>query len=119
MRRNLLEFVDKPFDYVKSQMVCLKMIDIHSRLTCRKAAGTAQSSFVARQLQTASFSPREEHLLKWAAASFFIAGTDTVCSHVYLQKPILIFCGFIERVLDPCLLFLHGNKPRHPVQSPS
>jgi hypothetical protein len=61
-----------------------------------KAVGTAEPSFTASNLESKSLSADEEDTLKWAAASLYAGGADTVCFSCLLvlvhdvNSPVLI-----------------------------
>jgi hypothetical protein len=79
-RKTLMEMADIPHDFVKSQMVCFQLLDCRICLlifVLEQACGTALPSFTSAHLEK-ELSAREEDNVKWAAASLYSGGSDTV-----------------------------------------
>lgn len=83
---SLNEMADRPFEYVKKQMVSV----IHGRtklypLNSIQAAGTALPSFASELLDSGKeLSEEELQDIKWSAFTVYGAGADTVCFQMHV-----------------------------------
>jgi len=66
-RESRNEFLNKPHDFVKSQL----------------ADGIARPSFVGSSIDKADLTPEQDELVKWAAAALYGGGADTTVSAIY------------------------------------
>jgi hypothetical protein len=75
----LQQMANVPHDFVKEQMVtCPALVMLKVLINYLQAAGTAEPSFTAKLLEVESLSADEEDVIKWAAASLYSGGADTV-----------------------------------------
>jgi len=65
-RKTLHDTVNSTYDWVKQQIV----------------AGTAQQSFTSDMLNNQPVTVEEDHIIKWAAASLYTGGVDTIPSTI-------------------------------------
>src|SRR5437879_104904 len=74
----LLEMVDRPYGFVKEQMVrFLIYFRSVANPTIRQVTGTAQVSFSSTLLEGKRLSAEEEFDIKWSAASLY-SGMSTI-----------------------------------------
>ncbi|KAK7695652.1 hypothetical protein QCA50_000288 [Cerrena zonata] len=66
-RRNVVQMVETPFEFVKEQLT----------------DGTAIPSFVSRLLEDRNLTPEKEHRVKWTAVTMYGGGSDTTVSAIY------------------------------------
>ena len=113
----LTELAEKPFPFVKQQMVsCLshnvsRILFLHSVM---KDAGVNTPSYTSDLLTRAEPDDEEElHVTKWSAASLYAAGSGTVCSRLYCAARLshIVLHTFYH---TPCRLF----QPSTPSSSP-
>ena len=85
MRGTLDEVLTKPINFVKEQLVGNHLNVLFCMLTgASQAAGTAQPSFVASQLQRPDWNEtRERDMLAWSAEALYTGGADTSISIAY------------------------------------
>jgi hypothetical protein len=81
-RGHLMEFINSPFEFVRTQMVWNIRRMLLATLNCNhefQEAGTAESSFVHRHLESNKFESEEQQCqLKWTAGGLYAGGADTV-----------------------------------------
>lgn len=84
-RKTLTDMANIPHNLVKSEMVCTRPIPDFRLVYMRdgQSKGTAAPSFTSTQLEAKTLSEQEEDNVKWAAASLYSGGADTVSYSPY------------------------------------
>jgi hypothetical protein len=82
-RSTLQRMADVPHAFVKRRMVCVVCDQVvFSYLNHQQADGTNVPNFTSGHLEQKNISAEEEDIIKWAAASLYSGGADTVrCYH--------------------------------------
>jgi hypothetical protein len=104
-----MTLLDTPYETVKSDMVSLTSFrpisrDAHSdRYQYLQATGKGRQSFLRTALEEAQDDAKKEELAKWAAASMYSGGADTVRLSLTHRGPL--YHSFLSQIVSSILSF--------------